>query len=261
MGRVACGSSWRRWTPLALLLMAGFLSAEWLFLRTFCGQGQQAPLPSDRADIRDDVLRNLSARVERTELELARLLQRHLRRPRNASGSASRLWPNLDGGPPASSGVGEGGAEQRAESEAATEEETMETPEEQWLQIGYNESSGNFRRWRDDFQCGSRVLALPDGSDVQCAPGGDWPCCGVNGWCGVTPEECACPQCHNYELLCRGQPRVLGECFIQDILMPLAPRPRPNVPWLRTLLAIGSRACHLGFVAAVAGRLICFRAA
>lgn len=69
--------------------------------------------------------------------------------------------------------------------------------EDHHMQIGFNETTGHYRRWRLDFRCSTGVPQLPDGSVVECKPFGA-PCCSNLGWCGATVQHCSCKTCQNF---------------------------------------------------------------
>ena len=49
------------------------------------------------------------------------------------------------------------------------------------------------QKWRDDGKCGVKY-SLPDGTETECDPDGETPCCngGWEGECGNTAENCSC---------------------------------------------------------------------
>ncbi|XP_070545389.1 uncharacterized protein [Ptychodera flava] len=52
-------------------------------------------------------------------------------------------------------------------------------------------------KWRDDLRCGPDY-PLDDGSPAECDPGGIFPCCSPQGWCGNTDDHCNCGTCIDY---------------------------------------------------------------
>ena len=61
--------------------------------------------------------------------------------------------------------------------------------------------SGGQKRWRNDGRCGSSNT-LPDGSQGECDPDGEHPCCdNLNGSCGSSTMHCLCKGCLDYRLV------------------------------------------------------------
>ena len=61
--------------------------------------------------------------------------------------------------------------------------------------------SGGQKRWRNDGRCGSSNT-LPDGSQSECDPDGENPCCdNLSGLCGSSTIHCLCKGCLDYRLV------------------------------------------------------------
>ena len=54
--------------------------------------------------------------------------------------------------------------------------------------------------WRNDFQCGVNAKN-PLGTQAECDPYSDVPCCSEFGWCGNSPNHCRCEKCKKSEKL------------------------------------------------------------
>ena len=54
--------------------------------------------------------------------------------------------------------------------------------------------------WRGDFQCGVNAKN-PLGTQAECDPYSDKPCCSEFGWCGNTNNHCNCEKCKRSEKL------------------------------------------------------------
>ncbi|KAI8494622.1 hypothetical protein Bbelb_278480, partial [Branchiostoma belcheri] len=54
-----------------------------------------------------------------------------------------------------------------------------------------------YKKWRDDGRCGPE-FPLEDGSPAECDPGGVYPCCSPEKWCGKTTWHCDCQDCVDY---------------------------------------------------------------
>lgn len=87
------------------------------------------------------------------------------------------------------------------EPEETEEERAKRQEAEEKLQkemIFFNQSTGQYLRYRTDSKCGSQVPPLPDGEMVECPPGFDQPCCSALGWCGRLGDHCKCEMCSDY---------------------------------------------------------------